>query len=60
MSDEPKSKRVYYMATGTLQNSPCQPCGRDTLHKRGVCQECGTGARKLPRGRASNRMPVKA
>jgi hypothetical protein len=61
MSDEPRTKRVHYMATGTLQNSPCVPCQRDTTHKGGVCLECGAGtARPARRGRESNRKPVKS
>lgn len=59
MSDEPRSKRVHYMATGTLQNAPCAPCGKDTLHRAGVCQVCGAGPAKARRGKAANRMPVR-
>lgn len=59
MSDEPRTKRVHYMATGTLQNAPCVPCGKDTTHKAGTCLECGASSVKPRRGRASNRTPVR-
>jgi hypothetical protein len=59
MSDEPRTKKASYLATGTLQNAPCEPCGKDTTHKNGVCLTCGAGP-KPRRGRISKRPTVKA
>lgn len=63
---EGRTRRTNYMATGTLQNAPCAPCGRDTMHKNGRCLECleqpAQVIEPVPkprRGRVGNRMPVK-
>lgn len=66
MSDrEGRTKRTTYLATGTLQNAPCVPCGRDTMHKNGRCLACKAQPEQLVepvprRGSIANRKPVKS
>lgn len=62
---EGRRKRVTYLATGTIQNAPCVPCGRDTMHKNGRCLNCEVQPAQVVdpaprRGKVSNRTPVKS
>lgn len=61
---EMRSRRTTYLATGTLTNAPCAPCGKDTMHKNGRCLECARAEApviepKARRGAIANRKPVK-
>jgi hypothetical protein len=47
MSDEPRTRRVTYMATGTLMNSPCPACGKDTMHRGHTCLDCERARKPL-------------
>jgi hypothetical protein len=47
MSDEPRSRRVTYLATGTLMNSPCPACGKDTMHRGRTCLDCERARKSL-------------